>query len=423
MSGMAPLLCKSKDNRHAEAPAVYRLPAMPTRDNQAATPHQVRDAFFANPAAVTDVQLLVLLLGMGTTRHGRGQTKKTWTAIGLATDLMNSAGGRLEHLVANARRADFDPHRFGLGQILGSRLIAAMELADRWRRGFHRGGNARVRLEPDVELAQEVLERKNRVTEGELVAALLGRYPRCHKETGSLIEAYGGPQGLLESLISRVVKISDDRKAALYAVLSGFDIYADAGCRLLAAAELARRHRTRAANQRFALKPGTLGVKSRYLIKLLDPGSPLDRARRKSLLEQARSNPSMTADFARLDRLKTEARADEYEQAIQLQMQFEALCENRGWMHPAEMLAEPVPYAALVSIAEARIARPGRAPARIVEVKGLLEAAEQADVDEPVEAFVGALLDLEISESGAEKALEAARRRYCDRRGSGASRT
>ncbi len=42
-------------------------------------------------------------------------------------------------------------------------------------------------------------------------------------------------------------------------------------CRVLAAIELARRHRARAGFERRALKPGSFGLSSPYLIKLLDP--------------------------------------------------------------------------------------------------------------------------------------------------------
>ncbi len=111
----------------------------------ATTPTQIRNLFFDDPAQVTDAQLLALLLGTGTTRSAKGLVRKTWTAIELAGDLLVTAGGRLEHLVAGARRADFDRRHFGLGEVLGSRLVAAMELAHRWRRGDQsRGLDRRV---------------------------------------------------------------------------------------------------------------------------------------------------------------------------------------------------------------------------------------------------------------------------------------
>ncbi len=395
---------------------------MVTRDNQATRPQQVRHVFFKTPAAVTDVQLLVLILGTGTTRHGRGQEKKTWTAVELATDLIKGAGGRLEHLVASVRRPNFDLHRFGLGKKLGSRLIAAMELAHRWRRNPRRWRGGRVRH--DVDLVRQVLERESRLTEGELLAIVSSRYPRGQKEFGAALKAFGGPQRLIELLISKVLGSDGNREAALYAVFSGFDTYADGRCRLLAVAELARRHRSRAPAECLVLKPGTLGLRSRYLFKLLDPDSPLEPDRRVSLLEQARSNPRMSADFAILDRLAKEALTDSHEHAIRLHFQFAALLNRRGWAHPAEVLGEPLPFAALMSIAEATLARHGGTAARLVEVKELLEAAEQAAASGPVTAFLKELGETGISESGVRKALEEAKRKLArDHRRAGSATT
>ncbi len=391
---------------------------MSTRQTQAAKPCQVREIFFANPGAVTDVQLLVLLLGMGTTRHGRGRQKKTWTAVELATDLIQGAGGRLEHLVASVRRPDFDLRRFGLGERLGSRLSAAMELAHRWRRDVRRWRGGRVRH--DVDLVREVLERESRLRESELLAVVARRYSRGQKEFGAALAGHGGPQRLIELLISKVLGSDGNREAYLNAVCSGLDTYADDRCRLLAVAELARRHRARAPAECLALKPGTLGLKSRYLFKLLDPDSPLEPDRRVSLLEQARSNPRMSADFAILDRLAREALTDSHEQAIRLHFQFAALLNHRGWAHPAEVLGEPVPFAALMSIAEATLGRHGGTAARLVEVKELLEAAERAAASGPVAAFLEELRQKGISEAGVRGALEEAGRRYSkDRRRGG----
>ncbi len=394
---------------------------MATRDKQATRPQQIRDVFLKNPAVVTDVELLVLILGTGTTRHGRGRTKKTWTAVELATDLISGAGGPLEHLVADVRRPDFDLHRFGLGENLGSRLIAAMELAHRWRRGFRRGRGSRVRH--DVDLVQQVLERDRRLTEGELLAVLLCRYPRGQMKLGAALPGYGGPQRLIELLISKVLKTDGDRESALYAVCSGLDIYADGRCRLLAVAELARRHRARAPAEPLTLKPGIFGLQSRYLLKLLDPDSPLEPDRRVRLFEQARSNPRMSADIAILDRLAKEALTDSHEQAVRLHFQFAALLNRRGWAHPAEVLGEPVPFAALLSIAEATLARQGATATRLLEIKELLEAAEQAAASGPVAAFVRALQKTGISEAGVRRALEEAGRRVArDRRPAGVTR-
>ena len=137
---------------------------MTVRDDPAArTPTEIRTALFDESVRLTDAQLLVLVLSIGASRHGKGRTRKTWTALELANDLLAAAGGRLEHLIASARRADFDRGHFGLGETLGSRLQAAMELAHRWRRGFERGGDLSVRSE-GVDLIQSVLERDGGLT-------------------------------------------------------------------------------------------------------------------------------------------------------------------------------------------------------------------------------------------------------------------
>ncbi len=124
----------------------------------------------------------------------------------------------------------------------------------------------------------------------------------------------------------------------------------------------------------------------------------------------------MSADFATLDRLAKEALTDSHEQAIRLHFQFAALLNRSGWAHPAEVLGEPVPFAALMSIAEATLARHGGTAARLVEVKELLEAAELAAADRPIAFFAKELLDLEISDAGLERVLEQARRRLLERR-------
>ncbi len=170
------------------------------RASGAATPFPIRDVLFDDPTRVTDAQLLVLLLGTGTTRRGKGQVKKIWSAIELAKDLLAESGGRLEHLVASARRADFDLRHFGLGRILGSRLLAAMELAHRWRRGFKRGGKSAIRTSDNDDLARRILKRKARLTEGELVAVLLAQSWVWQRKVGSLLAAYRSPGDMMKAL-------------------------------------------------------------------------------------------------------------------------------------------------------------------------------------------------------------------------------
>ncbi len=179
--------------------------------------------------------------------------------------------------------------------------------------------------------------------------------------------------------------------------------------------ELARRHRARAGFERRALKPGSSGLSSSYLVKLLDPESPLDRPTRQRLIANVRSNPRMVADFARLDRLASAAGTGDYQQAIRHHVMFEALCENCEWENPAEVLGEPVPFGALLSIAADGISRSGRRPTPVVRVKELLEATELAAMEEPLTAFVAALVELAVSDPGLERAFQEARRRFRNR--------
>ncbi len=379
-------------------------------DHAATTPTEIREALFDETVRVTDAQLLVLVLGMGTTRHGKGQVKKTWSAIGLANDLLATAGGRLEHLVASARRFDFDFQRFGLGKTLGSRLVAAMELAHRWRSGFQRGGSPDIRSSQDDDLAQRIWQRQVPLTEGELVAVLLTRSWVWQSKAGTFLAPYPKLEDMMENLTPSVFEA---RRDAGTWPCSDSDF--ESTCRVLATIELARRHRARLGLERPVLKPGSFGLSSPYLLKLLNPDSPLDRPMRQSLLVNVRSNPRMAADFAKLDRLAIDAGTADYQQAIKHHVMFEALCTNREWTHPAEVLGEPVPYRALLSIAEARIDRADGRPARSLGVKDLLQAAELAASRPPLIAFVSALVELGVSESGLERTFDEARRRYSRR--------
>ncbi len=378
-------------------------------ERAATTPTEIQEAWFEGTVGLTDAQLLVLVLGMGTTRHGRGVVKKTWTAIALAEELLAAAGGRLEHLVACARRDDFDLRRFGLGKVLGSRLVAAMELAHRWRRGFRRGGNPRIQTDAGDDLKQRILLRRVPLTEGELVAVLLARSWVWQKKAGSFLTVYPNLETLIEKL-TPAVYLARRRAGTWSRSEPVFDV--ESSCRVLAAIELARRHRARAGFEHRALSPGSFGLSSPYLVKLLNPASPLDRPTRQRLLANARSNPRMAADFTRLERLANDAGTDDYLRAIQHHWMFEALLEDREWSHPAEVLGEPVPFAPLLSIAANRIGRAGRRPAGILRVQELLAAAELAAARRPLTAFVAALVELELSESGVERACVEVRRRF-----------
>ncbi len=89
-----------------------------------------------------------------------------------------------------------------------------------------------------------------------------------------------------------------------------------------------------------------------------------------------------------------------------------SLERREGWKHPAEIVGEPVLYGALLRMTRARIHRGVEESARLEEVRDLLEQAERDAVAGPVASFVEVLRGLRLAESGAEEALEAARRGY-----------
>ena len=187
-------------------------------------------------------------------------------------------------------------------------------------------------------------------------------------------------------------------------------------CRLLSAVELARRHRKRFKAERSAAKQAALGVHSPELLSLLDPECPLDAESRSSRFAALRAKPELAEELAEFDRLTSEAQTKDYHKAIELHVMFEALRRSRKWTHPREVLGDPVPYPALLSIAEARIKRGDKPTGRLRQIRQLLETAEGAVTREPIKAFVAVLLDLELSESGAARAFKEASQRYRERR-------
>lgn len=120
----------------------------------------------------------------------------------------------------------------------------------------------------------------------------------------------------------------------------------------------------------------------------------------------------MAEDLKRLDRLADDAGTDDVFLAIRHHAMFEALSEKSDWVDPAEVVGEPVPFAALLKIAETRIGCSTESPARLLKVRELLEVAELAAARGPLIPFVAALEELAISESGLERAFEEARRRF-----------
>lgn len=89
-----------------------------------------------------DHYLLALILGKGTRQSRPGRKAKSWTAVTFAEDLYQAAGGQLSVLVQGTNCNALDLTQFGIGDSIGSRLIASMDLAHRWCEGFKHGGDS-----------------------------------------------------------------------------------------------------------------------------------------------------------------------------------------------------------------------------------------------------------------------------------------
>ncbi len=157
------------------------------------TPSSIRETLFTDPRRVQDPELLVLLLGRGSQLAGpANKPRQTWSAIELAYALLKAAGGHLGNLIQSVHDNELELKRYGLGETLGGRLIAATELAHRYCKGISRGGNPKIR--PDTwKLRDEVFKREIRPTEGELIAILMAHdLPKAEPAT-SLLAAYPNP--------------------------------------------------------------------------------------------------------------------------------------------------------------------------------------------------------------------------------------
>ncbi len=380
------------------------------------TPQEIRDLLRTDAVAVTDQQLLALLLAKGSARRRPGQQKKSWTTVELAEDLYETMGGCLSHLVERTYAGEIDLTYFGLGESIGSRLIAGMDLAHRWRCGFKDGGNSAIWADDRSDLRKMVFLRRGEPSEADLIAVILGSTYPDTENAEHLVTEFGSPQDLMNSLALDVFE-SFRKDGAVQLRLSKTDAAVEFGsfCRLLAAVELARRYCAQTGPAPVGLQPGVFGLESAQLVQLLDPPSPLEREFRTGMIEMLRSHPDLTEDFARLDVLVSDAQADNYHRAIELALMFEQLRKHRAWSHPSEVLGRQIPYGALLAIAEARIERASGSPGRLLKIKALLEQAEQDAITEPIESFVGALLALRVSTASAKKATAEARRLLLER--------
>lgn len=370
------------------------------------TPQEIRDLLIADPARITDQQLLALVLAKGSTRRRTGRRQKSWTTVQLAADLYAAAGGRLADLVEQTYADTIDLAHFGIGESIGARLIASMDLARRWRRGFDDGGDRRFSDLSSHRLRKVIFHRQEQVSDADLIAVILAAPSPDQEMAQHLLDELGGLQDLVTSLALDAFE-AFRKESILHLRLpkTGAEVKSSAFYRLYAAVELARRYRGGVSLRSGALEPGMFGLKSAQLVQLLDPASTLEEEFRMGMIEVLRSHPGLTQDFVKLDVLASDARTDCYLRAIELALMFEQLRNHRGWSHPSEVLEDDVPYGALLAIAQARIQRASRPAVRIERIQELLEQAEHDAMKGPIEAFVRSLLDLRVSTSSVEPAI------------------
>ncbi len=373
---------------------------------------EIRDIVFVDPSRVTAPQLVALLLGRGTRSKKGDGSAKSWTAVELGEELYGQAGGRLSDFVAAIREGGIDLRDYGIGEKLGGRLITTMELAYRWRRGFRKGGNAEIRSEIDTDLPKLIFERREELSEGELLVPLLMRFGGG-EEMKRLLEYCGSPRALVESLeYDSFTAIRKKGRVRMTIPEAGLELRLSQVGWLFAGLELVRRYRLQAKVEGRKLSKSASGLSMGDLVKLLDAERHLDRPLRESLIELLRSHPDLERDFGTLENLAGEAGVDSYEEAVEVHQMFEELRRHKKWSDPAEVVGPQVPFRNLLSVAEAKIAAASRPPKRVIEVREILLAAQRAAFEAPVGAFVDALLELGITDEGAREAIDEAKRRY-----------
>ncbi len=373
----------------------------------AARPMEIREIVSKNPDLASDAQLLALVLATGTGGPQRAK-KRGFSSLELADALLEAVGGRLGDLVQAVCADAVEWRDFGIGKNIGARLIAAMELAEGWRTSVGAAFADGVQPLAAKALADEVFARRRRPLAVETVALVLGVTTPDLETASGLLAAFGGTGSLVAGLKLDTFEPAYGRSSLYLRLIGGgVKVKIDVLCRLLATVELARRY---GGNE--PADTVSLGLASEHLERLLDPATPLDRDLRHGLVKQLRSHPELAGDFATLDRLTGDAGVDDVHRAAEIHRMFKALVRRRSWSDPAEIVGDPVPYRALLRVARASIERAAEPPARLLDVKQRLEDSERRAAARPVATFVAALRGLSLSESGADQALEEARRGY-----------
>lgn len=384
-------------------------PAEPT------TPAALRDRLFADPARLSDPQLVSLIVGKGTQRKRRGQPTKRWSFPEIGEALCARGGGGCVELVEAVVKDAIDLADYGLGPTLGTRLRAVIELARRWRRGFARGGNAEIRSDPDHRGPdlQEVLQSHGKVSEGELVMLVIDENVWRHENTDALLGAFERPREVMESVaFDAFVTVRREGRTLFSLPETELKLTASELGRLLSAVELARRYRSRAKVERRKPVRGPSGLSALDLVKILDPRKRLEDPLRERLARLVRTHPEVAEDFRALDELAADVGVESPEEAVEVGEKLETLTRTKKWSDPAEVLGPPVPFAKLLALAEARLDREEKPHPRLEDVRDRLLAAQREAIRKPVESFVEALRELHVTDEGAQQALEDARRGY-----------
>ena len=210
----------------------------------------IRDALLSRPSVVTDHELLGAFLGKGV-RAGKKKAdlKRNLTAVKFARELLEQAGS-LAELVRTIGPDTLD--HYGVGEVLGQRLIAGAELAIRFDYNPLTAGDltldsakAEVEIQdgdylsPDQQqhnayrelIIRHIFAAPENLTEGELLAVLISERWLDFEATEKVL-AVGTPIGeFIRSLNG--------------GSLARYGLKRKEGCRLIAACEIAKRYHRR----------------------------------------------------------------------------------------------------------------------------------------------------------------------------------
>ncbi len=373
--------------------------------------HELRDLMRSNPAMATNEQRLALVIAKSTARSGRKP------GIALAEELLDQAGG-LAQLVAKICDNAIDLHKCGAGESIAARIIACMELAQRWRDGFTGRGQNSIGTDNKRKLQSNVFRRAGKTSPAGMMAVILSASSPAIEVARGVVKAFGSADEVMRSFsFGRFCSFRKGTVSYIRHLDSDLEIEFAAACRLLAAVDLARSYLAKKGPKALPLKDGMFGLKDKGLVALLNPAHATDPKFRDRLIETLRAHQNLGSDFAIIARLATDAGVQAAFRAVELNLMFEELRKVRTWAHPSEVLGEQAPISAMLGIAQARIKRTRREPTRLLQMEVLLRQALQEIPGGPIDSFVEALAQRKLVWSVAKKAIEEAKRRYLEKFG------